>query len=312
LETVYRDFAPKGVKFFYIYKALAHPEKDGYVQPFTLQERLAHVHEAQRKLGTEITWIADSMDNQIKHAFGDRPNSEFVFDANGESISARDWSDPEALRELLEKRLGKINNPTRIQDLDLPNSFDQSKPAASGIVPRLEIPEGLRAIKVEPKMGLNPFYVKLRAEADSALFDYGKGQMYLGFHLDPIYRVHWNNLVDPIEYEVRTPEGILVSPAKGKGPKVTEASDIDPREFLVEIDRCESEGPLTLTVRYFGCNDEEGWCKPVKQDYLIYFEVDKDAGNPRRGGRRPGFGRQGRGGFGPGPGGRSRRGRGQF
>jgi len=35
------DYAPKGVKFYYMYKALAHPELDGYVNPFTLKIRHA-------------------------------------------------------------------------------------------------------------------------------------------------------------------------------------------------------------------------------------------------------------------------------
>ena len=52
---MYRDYAPKGVKFYYIYKTLAHPENDGYIQPFTLKERLMHVKVAQQTLGSDIT-----------------------------------------------------------------------------------------------------------------------------------------------------------------------------------------------------------------------------------------------------------------
>ena len=61
---MYRDYAPKGVKFYYIYKALAHPENDGYVRPVSLQERLLHIKEAKRTLGSEITWLADSISNE--------------------------------------------------------------------------------------------------------------------------------------------------------------------------------------------------------------------------------------------------------
>lgn len=300
METVYRDYAPKGVRFFYVYKALAHPERDGYVQPFTLEERLAHVKAAQKRLGTGITWIADSMENEIKHVFGDRPNSEFLFDPEGKLVVARQWSDPEALRWDLEDRVGKVDVVTRIRDLDLPEGLSEARPAAAGVVPRLTAPGGLEATQVQATSTNQPYYAKLRAEVDRALFDTGKGQMMLGFHLDPIYGVHWNNLVDPIEWEIKAPEGVLVSPNKGTGPKVDAESDVDPREFLVEVDRCESNGPLELVVRYFGCNDEEGWCMPVTQTYTIQFAADKDAGRPQQGGRR-GFGRggRGRGGFGP-------------
>ena len=45
---MYRDYGPKGVKFFFVYKTLAHPELAGnYVQPFTLEERLAHARQGQ-------------------------------------------------------------------------------------------------------------------------------------------------------------------------------------------------------------------------------------------------------------------------
>lgn len=35
METIYRDYSTKGVRFFYIYKALAHPETNGYITPFS-------------------------------------------------------------------------------------------------------------------------------------------------------------------------------------------------------------------------------------------------------------------------------------
>ncbi len=306
LETVYRDYSSKGVRFYYVYKALAHPEMNGFVQPFSIEERLAHIKEAKRRLGTEIPWIADSMGNDIKHAFGDRNNSEFLFDPEGKLISARDWSDPEALRWDLEERVGKVDVITRVQDLDLPSGFSQRRAAASSVVPRLETPAGLVATKVTPgKEATHPHYAKLRAELDRSLLSGGKGQLKLGFHLDPIYGVHWNNLVDPIQWEIRTPDGVLVSPGQGVGPKVAAESDVDPREFLVEVDRCESNGPLELIVRYYGCNDEEGWCMPVTQSYTIDFVVDRDAGRPQGArGARGGFGRRGgsgnRAGFGSG------------
>ena len=51
METIERDYSPRGVRFFYVYKALAHPELNGYVQPVTLDERLMHVEEAELTLG---------------------------------------------------------------------------------------------------------------------------------------------------------------------------------------------------------------------------------------------------------------------
>jgi len=282
LETVYRDYAPKGVKFYYIYKSLAHPELNGYVQPISLQERLVHIQQAQRQLGSRITWVADSMNNDVKHALGNAPNSEFVIDPQGAVVVRRAWSDPQQLRADLEKLVGRSETTTSISDLDL-KVEPPPKVAASGIVPRIQTPSGLQAVKVVAESGTQPHYVKLRAEVDPNLRRGSPGNLYLGFHLDPIYRVHWNNLVAPIRFELTLPSGVTATPAKGSGPKVTEAADIDPREFLVKIDSSSRIGdPLKIKVQYFACNDDEGWCKPVTQQYEIQFVRDEDAGRPMR------------------------------
>jgi hypothetical protein len=284
METVYRDYAPKGVEFYYIYKALAHPELDGYVQPFTLDERLMHVKEAQRTLGSGITWISDTMDNDLKHALGDSPNSEFVVGPDGNFVVTRTWSSPDQLRSDLETLIGPVENPTRISDLNM--KFEPPPEiAASGVVPRIEVPGRMYAVRFEPKESFQPFYMKLRAEADDALLSSGKGTLYVGFHVDPLYHVHWNNLVSAVKYQVTAPEGMTVSPAQGEGPKVEVASDVDPREFLLKIETSgDSRDPLHLAVHYYACNDEEGWCIPVSQEYDIYLETDRDGGwNVRRG-----------------------------
>jgi hypothetical protein len=284
MGTVYRDYAPKDVQFYYIYKALAHPELDGYVQPFSLEERLMHVKGARRTLGSEIPWIADTMDNDLKHALGDSPNSEFVVDPDGNFVVTRTWSSPEQLRSDLETLIGPVENPTRVFDPDM--KFEPLPAvAASGVVPRIDVPGRMHAVKVKPVESFQPFYMKLRAEADDALLSSGTGTLYVGFHVDPFYHVHWNNLVAPVKHEVTAPEGTTVSPAQGEGPKVEEASDIDPREFLLKVETSgDSQDPLQLAVHYYACNDEEGWCIPVSQEYRVSLESDRDGGwNVRRG-----------------------------
>ncbi len=285
METIYRDYAPQGVNFYYIYKTLAHPELDGYIEPFTLEERLMHVKEAQRTLGSEITWISDTMSNDLKHALGDSPNSEFVVDPTGKIVRMRAWSRPDELRRDLEQLVGPVENPTRVSDLNLKIEAPP-KVAASGVVPRVRVPGRMMPVKIEPQSSSQPFYMKLRAEVDQRLLRDGEGVLYLGFHPDPLYHVHWNNLVDPVRFEITAPEGITVSPAKGEGPKVEEVSDIDPREFLVDIKRSgDSQEPLQLAVRYFACNDEEGWCVAISQEYSISLEPDRDGGRTRSRGR---------------------------
>ena len=66
--------------FYYVYKPLAHPEYNNYVSPVTIEERLMHVAEAKRVLGTSVNWLADTMDNVWHEAMGRTPNSELVID----------------------------------------------------------------------------------------------------------------------------------------------------------------------------------------------------------------------------------------
>ena len=124
------------MRFVYLYKALAHPELNGYVNPLMLEERLMHVGEAKRTLGSEIPWIADTMTNDLKHAIGDRPNSEYLLDPDGKVLRVRAWSNPTQLRRDLEEFVGPVEKPTEVADLNM-----KIKPppehAPTGVVPRI-------------------------------------------------------------------------------------------------------------------------------------------------------------------------------
>lgn len=276
---MYRDYAPRGVQFYYIYKALAHPETNGYVTPYTLQERLMHVKEAEQKLGSQIPWLCDGIDNPLKHALGDAPNSEFVVDPDGIIVRKRQWSRPNELRADLEELVGPVENPTRPEDLNLPQLAPPAI-APRGVVPRITVPARMVPLVIEPQESREPYYVKLRAEAEPSLLNGGNGKLYLGFHCDPLYHVHWNNLAEPIRVRISGPEGMSVTPGQWQGPQVSVPSDIDPRELLVEVADW-SDGALRVVVDYFACNDEEGWCKPVHQEYLVYRRSDRDGGSVR-------------------------------
>jgi hypothetical protein len=77
IEAVHRDYAPKGVKFYYVYRALAHPENNSVIKPFVIKERLMHIEEAQKRLKTKVPWLADNMNNDFKRTaanyIGDSP-----------------------------------------------------------------------------------------------------------------------------------------------------------------------------------------------------------------------------------------------
>ena len=285
METVRNDFAPKGVKFYYIYKSLAHPGIRGYVSPLTIQERLMHVHEAKRLLGSKIPWLCDTMDNDFKHALGNAQNSEFLIDPEGKVITRQPWSHPENLRKVLETIIGPVDQPTTLSDLG--TEFIVKWPSSkipSGLIPKLQLPNRMVPLTILPLKQERslPFYVKLHAQADHSFLDHGKGTLYLGFFLDPIYKVHWNNLTKPLEFSIKIPTGVNISPTKGFAAKVKETSDKDPREFILAIDSSNYEQPLVLKTRYFACDDADTFCVPVTQQYSIYLKPDLDGGSMQR------------------------------
>jgi len=273
------DYQPKGVEFFYIYKPLAHPEYDNYVSPFTIQQRLMHVMEAKRRLGSSITWLADTMENDYHKALGETPNSELIIDPNGMVVGSRAWSNPDLLRADLERLVGPVDNETHIFDLELPEQPPIGS-VAKGIVERVERPDGMMPMMIEPILETSraPFYTKLRAEGTMDLFRTGQGTMYLGFHLDPLYRVHWNNEAPPMQYELTADDGVTISPAKATGAHPEEKADADPREFLLEVDSPETGFGFDLTVRYYACDDALTFCVPVKQDYRVTMSRDTSHG----------------------------------
>ena len=280
METVERDYSPKGVQFFYVYKSLAHPEYNNYVTPFTLEERLMHVRESQRVIGSRIRWICDGMSNDFKYAMGTAPNAEFVIDPDGRVVRRRVWSDPVKLREDLEELIGPVDNPTGLDDLDLP-AIEPAGKVARGIVPRVEMPGSMRPLIIEPlDDGKYPYYVKLRAEADPEFLEgeTDSGKIYLGFHLDPLYHVHWNNEADPLEFKLTMTKKVSITPATGRAPEIEEPADADPREFLVDIEASKRRSPVDLQVRYFACDDDNTFCVPVTQSYRIHLERDGDGG----------------------------------
>ena len=146
----------------------------------------------------------------------------------------------------------------------------------SGIVPGVRRPAGMVPLKVVPGKQKRPipFYARLRAEVDRPFLTRGEGRLYLGFHLDPHYAVHWNNRVKPLEFRLETAEGVRVTPSRGSGPRVKQPADKDPREFLLDISATGQSRPLSLTVRYFACDDADTFCIPVTQRYTVHLEPD--------------------------------------
>jgi hypothetical protein len=212
------------------------------------------------------------------------PNSELIVGPDGRVVGRRTWSDPEALRQDLERLVGAVEHRTAVADLDLP-AQPRMAAVAKGIVPRVELPPNMQSIQVDPDLDATdiPFYVKIRAEADRDLLQNGTGTMYLGFHLDPLYEVHWNNEAGPVTFNFSVPDGVTMTPSSGVGPDVDAPADADPREFLLQVDARNLEEPLDLEVFYFACDDALTFCIPVQQTYQIHLERDNHGRTIRTG-----------------------------
>ncbi|MGB7343428.1 MAG: hypothetical protein WBD20_04405 [Pirellulaceae bacterium] len=269
LEAVFLDYRDR-VNFYYVYKRLAHPETNGFVEPATLQERLLHVAEAKRMTGTSVPWLADAMDDRMTKAFGGTYNGEFVIDSDGKVVRQRFWSNPTALRSDLSELVGPVESPTQIEDLAV-RFRPQPREIASSVVPRIDLPEGLSPIKVQHiAPGKRPVYVKLRAELTRRPDANGKRKMYLGFYMDRIHRVHWNNGAGPIEVLIDAPADSGVDSTTLKGPTVEQPGDIDARMFLVDVARTSGKPvSLNVTLRYVVCDDAETFCVPITQEFDV-------------------------------------------
>ena len=248
MEALYRDYSPKGVQFHFVYKALAHPEKDGYVNPVTKEERLLHIKEAKRMFeGVTMPWLCDNMDSDLKRGLGGLNNPDFLFDPEGKIVKLRDWNSPSDLRADLEKLVGPVEKITTVSDLNLKTKRPKAPIAKTGVVERIKLAGPMQPIKAKAdKSEKTPFYAKLRAEVDSDLMKNGSGKLYMNFNLDPLLNVCWNNLAEPIEYKIVAADGTTISPTEGKAAKVEVESDSDPREFLIDIEEWKSDKPLKL------------------------------------------------------------------
>ncbi len=63
--------------------------------------------------------MEDFRRNTIRHALGSRSNPEFLVDPERKVIHKLVWSHPRRLREQLEKFVGPVEQPIRVEDLNM-------------------------------------------------------------------------------------------------------------------------------------------------------------------------------------------------
>ena len=282
---MYRDYSDK-VDFYYVYKTVEHPGINGFVEPFSIEERIKHVAVAKKRINTKISWLCDSMENEVKEFFGGVPNGEFVIDPEGKIVRQRFWSDADTLRTDLEELVGKSDTLTQVADVETGFKVEtfESEDIASGVVSEIELPDGLAALRVIPDDSDMPYYAKLRVEGTQGVTR-GGGQLHFLLTLDPLYKYHWNNLAGNVRIELSRTDGMKFSSESMESAPVDAKADVDPRRFLIDLKGASSIGSSSFlaTVTYFVCDDEGTICLEVEQEYRVVLEVD---GN---GGTRPGI-----------------------
>jgi hypothetical protein len=119
IEAASADYSPKGVKFYFFYKSLRHPELDGYVQAQNLHERLLQLAEARKLYGTKVPWIADTIDDSLRIGLGSGSQSVWLISPQGEIVAAWARIDGAGLRAELAKVAGPVAYPTSVSALGL-------------------------------------------------------------------------------------------------------------------------------------------------------------------------------------------------
>lgn len=291
IEALNADFAARGVKFYYFYKSLRHPELEGYVQAQNMTERFMQLAEARKKFGTHVPWIADTLDDSIRVGLQSGPNSIYLISPQGKIIYGSDRIEGNQLREVLTQAVGKPEQVTSLSALHLPFIGRQPRAVNETTALTVERPAGMTILAITPIKPETTYYVKLRAEADAALLRTGTGRLFLGFYPDPILKAHWNNLTTPMKYRLDYPEGVTVTPAEASAAVGQGDSDTQPRQFWVDIKANKVPGDFKLTLDYYGCTPD--MCQALTHEYIIHFAPEN------RGSNTYGFNRGPRGRGGP-------------
>ena len=100
--------AQKASSFSIATKISDTPELKGFVQAQNMKERLLQLKKAREKLGTMITWIADTIKDSMQTALKSGPNSLFLISPDGEIVAGSDRIDGNNIREVLAERVGSV------------------------------------------------------------------------------------------------------------------------------------------------------------------------------------------------------------
>ncbi len=280
MEATALDFASKGINFYYIYRHLLHPENNGYSQPLVQKERKRHAQLAGEHLSTRIPWLCDLMDNQTAKTLApNNYNSVFIYDASGLETYAGPISDVDEFRKALTETAGEADLAVPVHGLPEPTIEPMAMPKTK-LVQRVQVDtkDRFEPLQLTPRASKPPHYVKVRIEGNKNVRETGDGQIYLGFHIDPLYNVAWNNLGKPLHYTLKVPTGV-VAPSINTAPRITaQATDNEPREFLLNARKLDINKSISLQITYSVHSIAAKRNIEVTQQYTIYLQPDPFGG----------------------------------
>jgi len=274
IETAYLDYADQDVIFSYFYKSLRHPELNGFVEAQNISERLLHIEAAKEKLKTNVPWLADTMQDEIKTALLSNSESVYLISPKGQIVYASSNINADELRSALEKHIGPSSKTTAVSTLNLPRVKRSVLPENVDNDLQVERPTNLKILTITPSSPLETYYVKLRAEIDPTALNKGEGKLYLSFFPDPIYDTHWNNLVPPMKYQLTTPNYMEASPIEATAQKGEGESDTKPRQFVVDIKNAKAGDDIKVALHYFGCTPT--MCEAMTHEYTITLTIENN------------------------------------
>jgi predicted outer membrane repeat protein len=285
IEALAVDFKPLNVNFCYLYRALLHPENNGYLQPYNLNERAKHVQTAKSLLSTKTDWLFDTMDNQALKALQHSSESTvFIYSAEGAELYSGRLENHNPLRKILEEIAGTAASKTSPQRFKTPR-IKAKHITAPDLLDRVHFnpeTEPFSPLVIEPQKPQASFPVKLRAEADDDLLATGNGRLYLGFHVDPLYAMQWDNSSDPLTYVIKSPAG-LAAPSTDQAPEIKKKPyDNEPREFVLTARQLDLSKPLQLRVDFTIYSPLQEKSIAVTQYYAIQLERDPYGGTAFR------------------------------
>ncbi len=107
--TKYKD-NPE-IAMFVVYVREPHAGEENYEdieQPESMDERKVLATKTCAEDHLVIPFLIDEMDNAVRAAYGDLPNSAVIIDKNGIILEKQGWTDAEKIDETLANLIGSV------------------------------------------------------------------------------------------------------------------------------------------------------------------------------------------------------------